>query len=94
MSASSAHPSHHHNTLFQAARSDIRRASGGVAFCRPTGMRVLLDECIPRKLKSALPGHECQTVPEAGLAGRCIAIPIGRAGWNRIQDLLPHLGAC
>jgi hypothetical protein len=32
-------------------------------------MRVLLDECIPRKLKNALPDHDCQTVPEAGLAG-------------------------
>jgi hypothetical protein len=33
-------------------------------------MKVLLDECIPRKLKNALPDHECQTVPEAGLAGQ------------------------
>jgi hypothetical protein len=33
-------------------------------------MKVLLDECIPRKLKSALASHECKTVPEAGLAGR------------------------
>jgi hypothetical protein len=32
-------------------------------------MRVLLDECIPRKLKNEIPDHECQTVPEAGLAG-------------------------
>lgn len=32
-------------------------------------MKVLLDECIPRRLKDALPDHECQTVPEAGLAG-------------------------
>jgi predicted nuclease of predicted toxin-antitoxin system len=32
-------------------------------------MKILLDECIPRKLKNALPEHECQTVPEAGLAG-------------------------
>jgi hypothetical protein len=30
----------------------------------------MLDECIPRKLKNAVPGHACQTVPEAGLAGR------------------------
>jgi hypothetical protein len=29
-----------------------------------------LDECLPRKLKHALSGHECQTVPEAGLAGQ------------------------
>jgi hypothetical protein len=32
-------------------------------------MRVLLDECVPRKLKNGIPDHECQTVPEAGLAG-------------------------
>lgn len=33
-------------------------------------MRVLLDECLPRRLKSAIPGHEVVTVPEAGWAGR------------------------
>jgi predicted nuclease of predicted toxin-antitoxin system len=33
-------------------------------------MKVLLDECIPRKLKNALPDHECHTVPEAGFAGQ------------------------
>jgi hypothetical protein len=33
-------------------------------------MRVLLDECIPRKLKYELSGYYCQTVPEAGLAGK------------------------
>jgi len=33
-------------------------------------MRVLLDECLPRKLKKAFSAHECQTVPEAGFAGR------------------------
>jgi predicted nuclease of predicted toxin-antitoxin system len=33
-------------------------------------MKILLDECIPRKLKYSLPRHECQTVPEAGLAGK------------------------
>ncbi len=33
-------------------------------------MRVLLDEFIPRKLKADLVGHECQTVPEAGWAGK------------------------
>jgi hypothetical protein len=30
----------------------------------------LLDECLPRKLKDSLPGHECTTVPESGLAGK------------------------
>jgi hypothetical protein len=33
-------------------------------------MKLLLDECVPRKFKNHLPGHECQTVPEVGLAGR------------------------
>jgi len=33
-------------------------------------MKVLLDECLPRKPKHHLPGHECQTVPEAGWAGK------------------------
>ena len=30
---------------------------------------MLLDECVPRKLKSSLIGHECRTVPEEGFAG-------------------------
>ena len=33
-------------------------------------MKVLLDECIPRKLKYPLADHDCKTVPEAGLAGQ------------------------
>jgi len=33
-------------------------------------MRVLLDECVPRAFKQRLTGHDCQTAPEAGLAGR------------------------
>ena len=33
-------------------------------------MKLLLDECVPRKLKNHLPGVDCQTVPEAGLAGK------------------------
>ncbi len=33
-------------------------------------MRVLLDECLPRRLKRHLPGHEVRTVPEEGWAGR------------------------
>ncbi len=33
-------------------------------------MRVLLDECIPKKFKAELSGHECGTVPECGLAGK------------------------
>lgn len=33
-------------------------------------MKLLLDECLPRKLKHHLLGHECSTVPEAGWAGK------------------------
>lgn len=32
-------------------------------------MRVLLDECLPRRLRSVLVSHEVQTVPEVGWAG-------------------------
>ena len=32
-------------------------------------MRVLLDECLPRKLRLELPGHEVSTVPEQGWSG-------------------------
>ena len=33
-------------------------------------MRVLLDECLPRRLKRHLIGHDGRTVPEAGWAGK------------------------
>jgi predicted nuclease of predicted toxin-antitoxin system len=33
-------------------------------------MRVLIDECMPHKFKLCLRPHDCQTVPEAGLAGK------------------------
>jgi predicted nuclease of predicted toxin-antitoxin system len=33
-------------------------------------MKVLLDECLPRKLKNRFAAHDCQTVPEASLAGK------------------------
>jgi predicted nuclease of predicted toxin-antitoxin system len=33
-------------------------------------MRLLLDECVPRKFRNMLPGHDCRTAPEEGLAGR------------------------
>lgn len=32
-------------------------------------MKVLLDECVPRKLKRELAGHEVQTVTERGWSG-------------------------
>lgn len=33
-------------------------------------MRVLLDECLPKRLKLALRGHTLSTVPEMGWAGK------------------------
>ncbi len=33
-------------------------------------MKMLIDECLPRKLKHELPGHEVRTVPEMGWAGK------------------------
>ena len=33
-------------------------------------MRVLLDECLPRRLKRDLVGHDARTVPEMGWASR------------------------
>lgn len=33
-------------------------------------MRVLLDECLPKKLKRLLPGHEVWTTVEKGWAGK------------------------
>src|SRR6266487_2183213 len=35
----------------------------------PARMNVLLDECLPRKLKDDLPGHAVSTVLEMGWAG-------------------------
>jgi len=32
-------------------------------------VRVLLDECVPKKLRRDLPGHEVRTVAEMGWAG-------------------------
>ena len=33
-------------------------------------MKILLDECVPRKLKPHLSGHTCLTASEAGYSGR------------------------
>lgn len=33
-------------------------------------MRLLLDECLPKKLKYEFAGHEVKTVPEMGWAGK------------------------
>jgi predicted nuclease of predicted toxin-antitoxin system len=33
-------------------------------------MKILIDECLPRKLKNELLNHEVKTVPEVGWAGK------------------------
>jgi hypothetical protein len=33
-------------------------------------MRILLDECVPRRLRRELPGHDVRTVPEMGWSGK------------------------
>jgi hypothetical protein len=33
-------------------------------------MRILLDECVPRRLRRELPGHDVYTVPEMGWSGK------------------------
>ncbi len=33
-------------------------------------MRILLDECVPRRLLRELAGHDVQTVPELGWSGK------------------------
>ena len=45
-------------------------------------MRVLLDECLPRRLKRELAGHEVRTAPEMGWAskrnGELLALAVGQ----------------
>jgi hypothetical protein len=43
-------------------------------------MRVLLDECLPRRLKNFISGHEVSTVPEAGWAGKSNGELLSAAG--------------
>src|SRR3954453_14681048 len=33
-------------------------------------MRILIDECVPRRLRRELPGHDVRTVPEMGWSGK------------------------
>src|SRR5258708_2670865 len=33
-------------------------------------MRILLDECVPRRLRREFPGHDVHTVPEMGWSGK------------------------
>jgi len=48
-------------------------------------VKLLLDECLPRDLRKHLRGHDCKTVPEAGLAGKAngqLLELAEQAGWQ------------
>jgi hypothetical protein len=48
-------------------------------------MRLLIDECVPRKVKFLFAdgGHECETVRDAGFSGRPAS--------NDLDDIRPHV---
>ena len=43
-------------------------------------MRILLDECVPRRFRRELPGHEVRTVPEMGWAALENGVPLAASG--------------
>ena len=60
-------------------------------------MRILLDECLPARLRQDLPGHEVQTVPRAGWAsiknGKLLRLIAGSGKFEvflTMDKSLPH----
>src|SRR5688572_4190495 len=51
-------------------------------------MRVLIDECVPRKIRSELPGHDGFTVAEMGWSGKKNGELLGLMGASGFQALL------
>ena len=51
-------------------------------------MRVLLDECLPRRRRRALPGHDVRTVPELGWAGTTNGALLARAAADGFEVLV------
>jgi hypothetical protein len=48
-------------------------------------VKILPDECLPRDLRKHLVGHDCQTVPQADLAGKAngeLLALAERSGWQ------------
>ena len=48
-------------------------------------VKILLDECLPSDLRKYLVGHECETVPRAGFAGKANGELLNlaeRSGWE------------
>ena len=54
-------------------------------------MRVLLDECLPRRLKRELVGHDARTAPEMGWAskrnGELLALAAGQWACSDFVDI-------
>ena len=59
-------------------------------------MRVLLDECLPRRLKRELVGHEARTAPEVGWASKQsgdllrVAVAAGFEAFVTVDRKLQH----
>jgi predicted nuclease of predicted toxin-antitoxin system len=51
-------------------------------------MKILLDECVPRKFKRSFSDHECLTVPDAKLSGVENGELLRRAEQNGFQVFL------
>ena len=51
-------------------------------------MHILLDECIPRKIRRSLPGHFIKTVAEMGWAGRKNGLLLRSMASERFEVLL------
>ena len=51
-------------------------------------MKVLLDECVPKRLRKLLSGHDCQVARQAGLLGKV------NGELLRLADLEPLIAAC
>jgi hypothetical protein len=49
-------------------------------------VRVLLDECLPRRLKRELVGHDARTVPEMGWASNGIMVKSMWAGFTNAEN--------
>jgi predicted nuclease of predicted toxin-antitoxin system len=48
-------------------------------------VKILLDECLPADLRKHVVGHDCQTVPQAGLGGKAngeLLALAERSGWQ------------
>ena len=59
-------------------------------------MKILLDECMPRDLRRHFAEHDCQTVPQAGLAGKKngeLLTLAEQSGWQVLLTMdrgMPH----